>query len=192
MPIKIKGATSGSTTITAPDTGGEETIELSTALAAKVAYPSGGSDGQALIKSGTSAVWGSSGLFRQIAFGSTTTGTSTTSTSFVDTGLSATITPASTGSKILIFVMQNVYVTSGASGAGLQIVRGTTPVWVPNNDQMSQAPIEWMLTQFYLDQPSTTSAVTYKTQFRSSVGGQTTYCQDGGTQSLMYLLEVTG
>lgn len=35
MPIKINGATSGSTTITAPATGGDETIELSTALAAK-------------------------------------------------------------------------------------------------------------------------------------------------------------
>ena len=38
MPIKINGATSGSTTITAPDTGSDETIELSTALAAKVDY----------------------------------------------------------------------------------------------------------------------------------------------------------
>lgn len=35
MPIKINGATSGSTTITAPDTGGDETIVLSTALAGK-------------------------------------------------------------------------------------------------------------------------------------------------------------
>jgi hypothetical protein len=35
MPVKINGATSGSTTITAPATGGDESIELSTALAAK-------------------------------------------------------------------------------------------------------------------------------------------------------------
>lgn len=35
MPIKINGSTSGSTTITAPATGTDETIELSTALAAK-------------------------------------------------------------------------------------------------------------------------------------------------------------
>jgi len=34
--IKIKGATSGSTTITAPATGGDEVIELSTALDAKL------------------------------------------------------------------------------------------------------------------------------------------------------------
>lgn len=36
MPIKINGATSGSTTITAPASGSDETIELSTALAAKL------------------------------------------------------------------------------------------------------------------------------------------------------------
>lgn len=39
MPIKINGATSGSTTITAPATGGDESIELSTALAAKLDTP---------------------------------------------------------------------------------------------------------------------------------------------------------
>lgn len=38
MPVKINGATSGSTTITAPATGSDETIELSTALAAKADY----------------------------------------------------------------------------------------------------------------------------------------------------------
>ena len=36
MPIKINGATSGSTTITAPATGSDESIELSTALASKL------------------------------------------------------------------------------------------------------------------------------------------------------------
>jgi hypothetical protein len=36
MGIKILGSSSGSTTITAPASGGDETIELSTALAAKV------------------------------------------------------------------------------------------------------------------------------------------------------------
>lgn len=40
MPIKINGSTSGSTTITAPATGTDETIELSTALAAKAALAS--------------------------------------------------------------------------------------------------------------------------------------------------------
>jgi hypothetical protein len=61
MPIKLTGSSSGSTTITAPATGGDDTIELSTALAAKVAYPTGGTDGQALVKSGTAAAWGSAG-----------------------------------------------------------------------------------------------------------------------------------
>lgn len=44
MPVKINGSTSGSTTITAPATGTDETIELSTALAAKATtanFPSG-------------------------------------------------------------------------------------------------------------------------------------------------------
>jgi hypothetical protein len=57
MPIKINGATSGSTTIAAPDTGTDETIVLSTALASKADYPSGGTDGDLLTKSGSSTAW---------------------------------------------------------------------------------------------------------------------------------------
>lgn len=62
MPIKINGATSGSVTITAPDTGSDQTVELVGALAAKANYPSGGTDGQVLVKSGTTTAWANSGL----------------------------------------------------------------------------------------------------------------------------------
>lgn len=57
MPVRINGATSGSTTIAAPDTGSDETIVLSTALASKADYPSGGSNGDLLTKSGTTTAW---------------------------------------------------------------------------------------------------------------------------------------
>lgn len=174
-----------------PALGQDLAEDLDGILAAKANYPAGGTNGQALVKSGTDLAWATvGGLFRQIALGSTSTGSSTTSTSYVDTGLSATITPASASNKVLVLVMQNFYVSSGAAGAGMRLLRGSTAVWTPANLQMSQAPIEWMLTQFYLDQPSTTSAVTYKTQMCSQVSGQTVYAQDGNTESLMYLLEV--
>ena len=51
--IKLTGSSSGSTTITAPATGGDETIELSTALAAKADTASLVPGGLVYITSGT-------------------------------------------------------------------------------------------------------------------------------------------
>lgn len=44
-----------------------DSSDLSTALAAKANYPAGGTDGQALIKSGTTTAWGSAGAMVFIA-----------------------------------------------------------------------------------------------------------------------------
>ena len=140
--------------------------------------------------SGDGSITGVPGRTIQFVTGSTTTSTSTTSNSYSDTGLSATITPSSSSSKVLVLFAQNFYIPSGTSSASVQIVRDATAVWTPSNPQLSQPPFECMLTQFYLDSPNTTSAATYKTQFKSTVSGQTTYAQDAGTEGLLYLIEV--
>jgi hypothetical protein len=66
---------------------------LTTDLADKVAYPSGGSNGDALIKDGTAALWGTAGKILQVVRATDSTNRSTTSTSFVDATLSVTISP---------------------------------------------------------------------------------------------------
>ena len=59
-----------------------------------------------------------------------------TSTSYTDTNITATITPTSATSKVLVLITANTYNDSGGSrtaiGAGAQIVRGATSIYSQN------------------------------------------------------------
>ena len=73
------------------------------------------------------------GAFRvlQVVNASTTTLVSNSTNAYVDTGLTATITPSSTSSQILVFVSQNgVYKTNGNAGnrVDINLVRGATQI----------------------------------------------------------------
>jgi hypothetical protein len=93
--------------------------------------------------------------------------TSTTSTSFVAiTGITLSITPSATSSKIL--VIPDLYVSSTADTvADAQLFRDTTNIGGDDeNDvfQMSGGANSWRSTRFhcnFIDSPSTTSATTY-------------------------------
>jgi hypothetical protein len=83
--------------------------------------------------------------------------------SYVDTGLTATITPSSASSSILVLVSQSsIWRISGSGYAELRLVRDATALarfagefTVVNG---AAAPVA------FLDSPNTTSATTYKTQ----------------------------
>jgi hypothetical protein len=120
---------------------------------------------------------------------------STTSATFVDTGLSASITPKFSTSKILVIVTQVIY-SGGTSGvvSATQLLRGSTPIVVEGycfyvGDNFYRSAFN------YLDSPSTTSATTYKTQFRKLTGGGSniTYCYGDGagqTNCCITLMEI--
>jgi hypothetical protein len=102
---------------------------------------------------------------------------STSSQSFVDiTGLSATITPTSTSSKILVDIDYKGYVKGHG---GIRLVRGSTPIYIgtsgtgnQHNVSMQMAGGGTLTTEYglqqttlkTLDSPSTASSVTYKVQ----------------------------
>lgn len=107
-----------------------------------------------------------------------------TSTSFADvTGLSVAITPSSTSNKVFItanFVVSN---GSGARSMYFNLLRGSTDIAQPDtpdtndctiqcNTQVASSGIEVAKISF-LDTPSTTSATTYKIQYKQDSG--TTY-----------------
>ena len=133
----------------------------------------------------------------------TATGTSnTTSTTYVDTNLSATITPTSATSKVLVMVTHNaeVFVNSnlGSASAAITILRGATdiignPVWNVGIAGASSANLDlatpWNF--MYLDSPATTSATTYKTQMKVE-SGRTIYVNLSGRNqtSTMILMEI--
>ena len=105
---------------------------------------------------------------------------STTSTSFVDvTGFSATITPSSTSSKVLVMVGSNTS-TSGANNAMMKLVRGSTDIFIGDADsshaqaaaqsRVNDTNASLTLAFNFLDSPSTTSATTYKLQYKVQAG----------------------
>ena len=118
----------------------------------------------------------SSGKVGQIVETVKTTTTSSTSASYVDmTGMTVSITPTGTSSKIL--VMTSLTVCGSATYSMMwQFVRGSTPICIgtdatsnrQNCTQHSQSQTgrtTHNMGMSYLDSPSTTSATTYKLQW---------------------------
>ena len=114
------------------------------------------------------------GKVLQVVQGTSTTTTESTSTTFADTGLSASITPSSTSSKILVLVTQDANKQATDSGQGdIKLVRASTDLasllgitYTGANDNN-----HIVAAMNYLDSPSTTSSITYKTQLRTRTAG---------------------
>lgn len=111
----------------------------------------------------------------QVVHGSYGIGVTNNTNVEVDTGLTATITPTSTTSKIFVMInQQGVAKEAGnaATSVGITTYRNTTPIHYMNGflyQNVSQLHIDsWDLQ--ILDSPATTSAVTYKTRFYNSGG----------------------
>ena len=140
------------------------------------------------------------GAFRilQVVTGVASSQNASTSTTYIDSGLSATITLQSTSSTVLVFYSQNIYSDTAATGGGLRLVRN-----VPSANTVLRTDIDLsygagsgMLTQhsfIYLDSPASTSAITYKTQFCRTLGAGNIFVQANGTnqRANIVLLEVS-
>lgn len=144
----------------------------------------------------------STGTVLQVVNATYSTLTSSTSASFADSGLSASITPSSASNKILCIVDINgcaAYTTTSA--LGLQLVRGATTIlgfesvaaYVPSIS--SNGSIGSSSTN-YLDSPATTSSTTYKVQLARTSGSGTVYINNyinaNGTYSTLTLMEIAG
>lgn len=140
------------------------------------------------------------GAFRimQVVQGSHATQVSSTSGTYVDTGLSATITPRFTSSLILVVYSMNVYTFGATTGMGIQLVRQLpSPNTILRRDvDLNYGTNSGTLSQntfIYLDNPGTTSSLTYKTQFNRSFGASTVFLQANSANgaSNILLLEVS-
>jgi hypothetical protein len=146
-----------------------------------------GTNGQVLTADSTAATgikWETAaggGKVLQVISTNKTDTFSTASTSLTDlTGLSVSITPSLSSSKILVFCSIN-YSTSQSTGQQyLQLLRGATAIAqgdaAGGRSQTSSqgAPAaDYLMTNYalqFLDSPSTTSATTYKIQTRVTAG----------------------
>ena len=130
------------------------------------------------------------GAVLQVVQATYNTNFSTTSASFVDTGLTATITPTLSTSKILVTVHQ-AGLTNASTNVQGNIVRDATQVSSIYTQTQVTTQAAMMMSNAYLDSPATTSATTYKTQVLTSAG--TIYFQwTGDGYSTITLMEIAG
>ena len=125
----------------------------------------------------------------------THTGQATSSSStFADTGLTVNITPSAATSKVLIMATSIVGKSSGnaTSAVHTRIVRGSTGVSEHQLYNYTNTTLELTSTfsQVYLDSPNTTSATTYKIQFKNAFNGAEVYFGWNSTNSQIIVMEI--
>lgn len=143
------------------------------------------------------------GKVLQVVQAQDTSQTAITTTTYTDTGLSATITPSSTSSKILVMWNNQGKVNTGSSNniiGFIQTLRGTTAIGGDAKFRHDGVVGEtgYTLSYAYTDSPATTSAITYKTQGKLGTAGDgRTFhdsISDGGMNpaTWMVLMEIAG
>lgn len=133
------------------------------------------------------------GSIRQVVGASYATQTSTSSSTYGNTGLTASITPASSSNKILVCVFQTAYKDGGNTAFLCKLLRDSTDLAFTRSLANGGTSVLGGTTGFvYLDSPASTSALTYKTQFASENNSTTIYAQEGSSRSTLVLLEVVG
>lgn len=141
---------------------------------------------------------GGGGKVLQVVYASTGTTATNSSSTFADTGLTATITPSSASSKILCLVNQcGIMKQTGNTGVAVQLVRGASEIirfsqTAGFTSSTARNDVGTVSTSF-LDSPATTSATTYKTRFASHTNVAVAYVQVSGSSedsSTIVLMEI--
>ena len=117
------------------------------------------------------------------------------STTYVDTGLTATITPLFSTSKILVLVNQSVGKDTANIGTEVQILRGATNIGqvarYAGFNGTTASIYGYSCSMTFLDSPATTSATIYKTQVASTAAsGGNSQAQPNGASSSITLMEI--
>ena len=153
-----------------------------------------------LTSDGTTASWvapAGGGKVLQVVMGTHSTETANSTNTFADTNLSATITPSSATSKVLIMCSTSTYKSTANSQSGviINLVRDATQIVadfagiagftaVAEQNRTGSASIT------YLDEPNTTSAITYKARFKNFVNAASVVVQSQDSTGTIVLMEI--
>ena len=141
------------------------------------------------------ALGGGGGKVLQVVSANYSTEVSSSVSSFTDTGLTATITPTSATSKILVLVNQAGIQKRNDTQMDIRLLRDASTII---NDFAGSAGFTnstetnyvGSVSTSYLDSPATTSSVTYKTQFNSVSSVFRTQVQSDSSTSTITLMEI--
>ena len=171
MTVKLVGSTSGSVSLQAPasTTGGAHKI---------LTLPD--------INSTVDTTGRAGNILQVVQTVKTDTATTTSTNTFVDTGLSVSITPSSASNKILVTANLN-FSAGDMQNIAWRLVRGSTDLYMgdaaSNRTRASgavrvstnQDAEHQNCTSIFLDSPNTTSATTYKVQWCRTYSTSTIY-----------------
>jgi hypothetical protein len=139
------------------------------------------------------------GVLQVVSF-NTTTQTQTTSTSYIDTAITASITPSSTSSKVLIIVACPVDSTTataiGTANQKIGLFRGATELSrVASGTREGAGAVDYVQSGShisYLDSPASASSVTYTVKIRSNSTSTTITVPQSGDGGNIILMEIAG
>jgi hypothetical protein len=175
MTLRLNGSTSGYSEIDAPAIAGDQVFTLPTT-------------------GGTLDRINRAGNILQVVNAAYSTVVTTSSVAFGDTGLTATITPTSATSKILVLVSQAGCGKVGSGYGEFRLLRGGTEVVIFDRavayDNSAGDNRIGACGCSFMDAPATTSATTYKTQIKNPAGAGTAIVQDSNCTSTITLIEV--
>ena len=108
---------------------------------------------------------------------------STASSTYVDTGITVTITPTSASNKIAVFAMVCLGKSAGPNNSNVTLVRDSTNLIVPDTPGSRTGSVNMLtgdlgvvqnnmfnLGLSFVDSPATTSATVYKVQYFTTAG----------------------
>ena len=198
------GGTSGSVTITnsmATEITAKGDLIVGTGNAAFDNLPAG-TNGHVLTADSTVSPTGlkwaapaAGGKVLQVVSATYAAETDNSSTTYADTGLTATITPTSATSTILVMISNTMGKSAANSNNAInvRIMRGATEI-LENKQLNYTGNAEWSISQYamtYLDSPATTSATTYKLQFKQWFNnGALVRAQNDGSKASIVLMEI--
>lgn len=189
--LVLGGLTSGSVTLDPPNVAGSTVITLPSTSGTMITTAS---SGQSIPKAALPT-----GSVLQVVSATYSTQSSTSSSSFTDTGVTATITPTSASSKILVVVhLNDCQKSTNNTFMGVRLLRGASTISTLASVVAYTATTTTnnigSISTSYLDSPATTSATTYKVQY-SSLGNLASvfinaYAGADTTMSTITLMEI--
>jgi hypothetical protein len=200
--ITISGNTSGSISLSAPDISGSNTLTLPVATDTLIGKATtdtltNKSIAASQLTGTIAAAALPAGSVIQVVNATYSTSASNSTNTWIDTGLTATITPSSASNKILVFVSQvGCSKQTGDTYLGLRLLRGASTIVdfeaVGGYNATATQNNFGSCSTAYLDSPATTSATTYKTQFKSDSNIALVVVQRANMTSTITLMEIAG